>query len=267
MDVIVTANQADVASSFWLRADPQEACTKTQNPRNVMGIVRYGDDSSLPTTKGLNFTDSCQEEATAHLIPKVPKDVQVNSKKVIENVTLHEDEHNIFKWYLNTTSMVVEWDNPSVLKVQNKESFGDSNAMVRVPEKDSWVYVAIETAHPIPHPIHLHGFDFHIIAQGDGPYDPSSPLQLKNPPRRDTAILPGEGHLVLAFYTDNPGVWLMHCHIGWHAAGGFSLQFLVRQDEIADLVTDEETEALEEGCAEWKAYAEELHIEQEDAGV
>jgi drug/metabolite transporter superfamily protein YnfA len=26
-------------------------------------------------------------------------------------------------------------------------------------------------------------------------------------------MLPGGGYLVLAFVTDNPGAWLMHCHI------------------------------------------------------
>lgn len=31
--------------------------------------------------------------------------------------------------------------------------------------------------------------------------------------RRDVASLPGGGYLVLAFKTDNPGSWLMHCHI------------------------------------------------------
>jgi hypothetical protein len=58
----------------------------------------------------------------------------------------------------------------------------------------------------------------------------ASTLQYKNPPRRDVAMLPSPGGpggpggpgsgppptggwLVLAFLTDNPGAWLMHCHI------------------------------------------------------
>ena len=43
----------------------------------------------------------------------------------------------------------------------------------------------------------------------------SDPLTLnyKNPPRRDVATLPARGYFVIAFITDNPGAWLMHCHI------------------------------------------------------
>ena len=53
----------------------------------------------------------------------------------------------------------------------------------------------------------------------------ASTLQYTNPPRRDVAMLPAPagppgggpppsgGWLVIAFLTDNPGAWLMHCHI------------------------------------------------------
>jgi FtsP/CotA-like multicopper oxidase with cupredoxin domain len=56
------------------------------------------------------------------------------------------------------------------------------------------------------HPIHLHGHDFYVIAQGIGFFlEGITPLNLNDPLRRDTAILPGNGYLVIAFYTDNPG--------------------------------------------------------------
>lgn len=42
-----------------------------------------------------------------------------------------------------------------------------------------------------------------ILAQGSGDFN-SSNLNLSNPPRRDVAILPDSGYLVLAFKTDNP---------------------------------------------------------------
>ncbi len=73
------------------------------------------------------------------------------------------------------------------------------------------------------HPIHLHGSDFVILAQNRSTYDPvESPKYFKfnNPARRDVAMLPGGGYLALAFKPDNPGAWLMHCHIAWHASSG-----------------------------------------------
>lgn len=56
-----------------------------------------------------------------------------------------------------------------------------------------------------------------FTVMGSGTYSGSSDItSLINPPRRDVAMLPGSGYLVVAFRTDNPGAWLMHCHIGWH---------------------------------------------------
>jgi hypothetical protein len=53
-----------------------------------------------------------------------------------------------------------------------------------------------------------------------------------NPPRRDTALLPGGGFLAMAFRPDNPGAWLLHCHIAWHQSSGLGLQILVQPDNL-----------------------------------
>jgi iron transport multicopper oxidase len=38
--------------------------------------------------------------------------------------------------------------------------------------------------------------------------------------RRDTVLVHPNGNIVLRFRSDNPGVWLFHCHIEWHVASG-----------------------------------------------
>jgi hypothetical protein len=40
------------------------------------------------------------------------------------------------------------------------------------------------------------------------------------------------GYTVIGFQTDNPGAWLMHCHIIWHVDGGLALQWIERPSEI-----------------------------------
>jgi FtsP/CotA-like multicopper oxidase with cupredoxin domain len=55
----------------------------------------------------------------------------------------------------------------------------------------------------VPHPIHLHGHDFYLLGVGTGVFSDPSVLQFANPPRRDVAMLPAGGWLVLAFPTDN----------------------------------------------------------------
>jgi FtsP/CotA-like multicopper oxidase with cupredoxin domain len=160
---------------------------------------------------------------------------------------------------------VVDWADPTLLQIsENQTSFTESNAVIELPDAGKWIYVAIETTLPVPHPIHLHGHDFFVLAQGSGTYAPSIPLQLDNPPRRDTAMLPGSGYLVLAFETDNPGAWLMHCHIGWHTSEGFALQFVERYNSIMDLI---DVNRLEQGCSDWASFQEAAGIEQDDSGV
>ena len=63
-----------------------------------------------------------------------------------------------------------------------------------------------------PHPIHLHGHVFRILAR-DGRPEPLTPF-------RDSVLMaPGE-RAEIAFVADNPGDWLFHCHILEHVAGG-----------------------------------------------
>jgi iron transport multicopper oxidase len=40
--------------------------------------------------------------------------------------------------------------------------------------------------------------------------------------RRDTILVQPNGHAVLRFRSENPGVWLFHCHIEWHVTSGLT---------------------------------------------
>ncbi|CAN4087464.1 unnamed protein product [Withania somnifera] len=80
------------------------------------------------------------------------------------------------------------------------------------------------------HPIHLHGYDFYIIAEGFGNFNPktdTAKFNLVDPPLRNTASLPVNGWTVIRFVADNPGVWLMHCHLDVHITWGLAMAFLV----------------------------------------
>jgi FtsP/CotA-like multicopper oxidase with cupredoxin domain len=59
-----------------------------------------------------------------------------------------------------------------------------------------------------PHPIHLHGHGFRVISQNGAP--------ITEPPMRDTVLLRPDQRQVIAFVADNPGLWMLHCHILEH---------------------------------------------------
>lgn len=269
-DIIVTADQATTASpspSFWLRAIPQSACSDNDSADNIRGIVYYGTAASTPTSTGYSFTDSCADETqSVTLTPHVSQTVGAATWSDLETASVSFNDAKLFKWVLNSTTMLVDWADPTLLQVTSNTSasFDSSEAVFVLDEANAWVYFVIETKLAVPHPIHLHGHDFYLLAQATGSYSASTVLNTDNPPRRDTAMLPASGFLVLAFLTDNPGVWLMHCHIGWHTAEGFAVQFVERAAEIPALV---DSASLEDTCSAWATYATAEGFVQEDSGI
>ncbi|KAL6003072.1 high-affinity glucose transporter [Asimina triloba] len=83
---------------------------------------------------------------------------------------------------------------------------------------------------PENHPIHIHGYDFYILAEGFGNFNPktdTTKFNLVDPPLRNTVAVPVNGWSVIRFVADNPGVWLMHCHLDVHISWGLAMAFLV----------------------------------------
>lgn len=64
-------------------------------------------------------------------------------------------------------------------------------------------------------------------------------------------MLPAWGWLVVAFYSNNPGAWLFHCHVAWHVAQGFSVQFLEQLSNIPGAMS---LTGVTTACNTWKAY-------------
>ena len=62
------------------------------------------------------------------------------------------------------------------------------------------------------HPMHLHGHSFRVITR-DG-----KPTRYRE--WQDTVLLDRQERAEIAFIADNPGDWMIHCHILEHQAGG-----------------------------------------------
>lgn len=256
-DVIVTANQEDVAENFWMRAIPQSACSDTEN--EGLGIIYYGDDPSTPTTTGYDYTAGCDDEDMSNLVPYLSLDVGDDTWNISETVTINDPVSGIFIWYFDDVSMHLEWSNPTLLQVYNDDTaFSNTSSVNLLSSEDEWAYVVVTTTNNVQHPLHLHGHDFFVLAQGTGDYS-AADISLTNPPRRDTAVLPAAGYVVLAFKTDNPGAWLMHCHIGWHTDMGLAIQFIEDYDSTRSLI---DYDTLIDNCKAWDNYTAITDYEQ-----
>ena len=102
----------------------------------------------------------------------------------------------------------------------------------------------------------------YVIGQGLGS-GAGVAYNLTNPLCRDTHSVEAGGYLTIAFPLDNPGAWLMHCHISRHISAGFGVQFLEGVDKI---VMPDQT-AFDDTCASWRDYAATAIYHQDDSGL
>ncbi|KAJ1548805.1 hypothetical protein HK405_014742 [Cladochytrium tenue] len=277
-EVIFDADQ-DIGN-YWIRAVPQTTCEGHNNPASIKAILRYdgADTSSDPSSSAYTYTDECSD-ITWSLEPvlEVPfGTVNGSAGTLITDdlptavaITTVGDISEV-KWYLNGTSMEVDWNNPSLGVIEAGGTVSNLSAGLNTVtlsgDSSSWYVFYITTNIPADHPIHVHGHDWFALASGTGTFGGDiSDLVGTAVPRRDVIMLPQAGYLVLALPLDNPGVWLMHCHIAYHVSEGLSLQFLERSSEIAGKVGVDE--AWHQTCTNWDAYDLEEAPVRDDSGV
>ncbi|KAI5002606.1 hypothetical protein ZWY2020_027256 [Hordeum vulgare] len=78
--------------------------------------------------------------------------------------------------------------------------------------------------------MHLHGYDFFVLATGLGNYNPKTDpdkFNYHNPQLRNTVQVPRTGWAAVRFVTDNPGMWYLHCHFEFHIIMGMATAFIV----------------------------------------
>lgn len=101
-----------------------------------------------------------------------------------------------------------------------------SNTGTHITNHMEVVEMVINNGDPGKHPFHLHGHVFQLVkrsAEGEGDFDPAADWTApENPMRRDVIQVPPQGHAVIRYVADNPGVWLFHCHIEWHVISGLT---------------------------------------------
>ncbi|XP_076435749.1 uncharacterized protein LOC143275484 [Babylonia areolata] len=87
----------------------------------------------------------------------------------------------------------------------------------------------------VSHPMHLHGYRFRVI--GMDKLNDSTSLsavqaldeqgllrrRLRRAVYKDTVTVPDGGYTIVRFKADNPGVWMLHCHMEFHNAAGMGL--------------------------------------------
>lgn len=81
-------------------------------------------------------------------------------------------------------------------------------AVVNMINKTAW-----------PHAMHFHGMHFQVVEKNGKP--------VKDAPWRDTELMDPEDITKIALIADNPGKWMIHCHMLEHQAAGMAAWFEV----------------------------------------
>ena len=221
--------QAD--GNYWIRTINAEGCGNISENVNQTGIIRYNPESTaLPTSTQANINLTCADPPLESLVPVVPWAVDNHPVNDVLDDTFEAfidaiPTHNYSRWELTGTPLYLNFSDPTILNLDNT-TFDPFYAVIPENYTQGFVYLVLtaqnlgfpnRTLAENNHPIHLHGHDFVILAQSTEPYNVNTSINtfnFNNPPRRDVALLPKNGYLAIAFRPDNPGVWLMHCHIG-----------------------------------------------------
>jgi FtsP/CotA-like multicopper oxidase with cupredoxin domain len=77
----------------------------------------------------------------------------------------------------------------------------------------------------VPHPLHLHGFFFHVASRGDGITDLEYPEAERD--LEVTELVRAGGTFTMTWQADRPGNWLFHCHIPAHTVAHLPLADMV----------------------------------------
>ncbi|XP_061356458.1 laccase-7-like [Gastrolobium bilobum] len=115
------------------------------------------------------------------------------------------------------------------LLIDYKVMFARKSTMTKKLKFNSTVEIVFQDTaliHVINHPMHIHGYSFHVLAQGFGNFNyatDKTKYNLINPQFRNTIAVPAGGWAVIRFQANNPGIWFVHCHVDEHMEWGLDM--------------------------------------------
>ncbi|KAJ9360906.1 CAZyme family AA1 [Paecilomyces variotii] len=209
--------------------DPNSRMGHGHFSMSTTGWLVYDSSLSYPEPQQLSRYDSIDDMA---LVPYDEQPLLAHPDRTITlTMNMDRDLDGITHWLLNDVS----YSPPEVPTLYTALTSGTDAANETtyaastnsfVLEKDSIVELIVNNEHMGRHPFHLHGHHFQAVFQskrGDGLFKDKGLTENdlpQAPIRRDTLVVNPGGSIVVRFRANNPGVWIFHCHMEWHAHAG-----------------------------------------------
>ncbi|KAJ5176867.1 Multicopper oxidase abr1 [Penicillium canariense] len=209
------------------------------NP-NVTAWLVYDEAKPLPPPPVLHEFSFVDDVAFVPL-DKEPLLQPVNKQIIID--TFSAEINGINRFMINNKTYIPQ-DVPTLYTAtsvgkefsSNPEVYGQVNPFI--VKYGDVVEIVINNHHNNLHPWHLHGHEFQVLQRSDvdGGYFTGAYYQnvSQTPIRRDTIMVQNHGHTVLRFRANNPGVWLLHCHVEWHVEAGLVATIIEAPETFPD---------------------------------
>ncbi|CAF4909829.1 unnamed protein product [Rotaria sp. Silwood1] len=238
------------------------------NDASCSGILRYSTISEIPTDlSSFPFPLLSNEEHLRLFSLNDPYETlletdQMPRRSVDKEIFLYGFQSRTpdglgMRWIINNSSLdklrLINLTQPLLLDVYNGVEDNLPNDAIYSIKQNQLIDIVLQNTVATngvceSHPFHLHGHKFWIHSQGSGMYNPSEKLNpdTNNPILRDTLTLYASsysyltpnrtstnylkpcGWIKLRLIANNPGLWLLHCHIGSHLFMGMTI--LIKED-------------------------------------
>ncbi|KAK4687235.1 L-serine dehydratase, partial [Tremellales sp. Uapishka_1] len=202
--VLVTLDQEPGA--YWIRNVLDTDQIRYSGPgfnETTLGILRYAevDDDISPadTPQPAGGTNLTAFDATT-LVPANVQDALTPTHEFPSTRPL------LTTVFFNQSSWApLAPGNAAIFDVTSNATTQSLGSQLSLVNRDVGVFdLIVNSLDDGNHPFHLHGHTFQIMAQGDSQfYGDSYALNVTNPMRRDTIVIPSYGHVVLRFASDN----------------------------------------------------------------
>ncbi|KAL2143119.1 hypothetical protein VTI28DRAFT_333 [Corynascus sepedonium] len=263
-DVLVTANAGEPSSAFWMRSN-LTGCSLARQPHALAAV--YYDQANTSTTPSSTAWDipdpsTCANEdldVTEPLFPITLPEATLTQTMDIETFT---NASNITLWKFNGVSMRTDYNHPVILLANDGNFSYPAQWNVVNYQKHTAIRIIVNNRGIGSHPMHLHGHNFYVLHEGPGAWD-GTIVRPSNPLRRDVYLVRGNGHLVIQF-DGQPGVWAFHCHVAWHASGGFVASLIVEPEKVERMHIPRD---VEKNCRAWGMWSRYNVVDQIDSGT
>lgn len=260
--ILVTADKNNSSQRYWIRATIHPFVDynnnyNTSTQPNVAAILQYvqhtdENHSDIPSMDSFSNDQSIIDQSLinaqtfndqSELIPMNNEKYRVPISDNIQTLFFHSQfqGQNPGGFYFNNKTFTHPTNRTllSVLLYDNSTEL--SWPTVTHIESNQIIDIIINNIDYAPHPFHIHGHHVWILAQGntnDGYLNETILHNINyntnNPVYRDTFIVNPFSYLVFRLQTNNPGLWMIHCHNDWHLQIGMALVLNESPQQIKD---------------------------------